>query len=231
MKHSKRYRELVKDLDKDQLREPKDAIDVVKSMAKAKFDETIDVVFNLGIDPRHADQQLRGTLELPNGTGKDVKVVVVTQSDKHEEAKKAGADFVGEDDIIEKIQGGWFDFDKLIATPNVMSKIGKLGRVLGSKGLMPNPKSGTVSNDISAAVSAFKKGRVGYRNDKYGNIHIIIGKASFDADKLYENFISVYDTLLKAKPSKAKGVYMKNIGISASMSPGVLVEPVKQKWN
>lgn len=209
---------------------PKEAIKAVRGLSFAKFDETFEVHFNLGIDPRHADQQLRGTLTLPNGTGKTKRVAVIASGEKVSEAEKAGADAFGSEDLIEKIQGGWLEFDVLIASPDMMAKLGRLGRLLGSKGLMPNPKAGTVSNDIFQTVKDFKAGKVEYRNDKNGLIHLPIGKASFSDEQLSENFNLVYDTLLKVKPSKAKGTYMKSISFCTTMSPGVFVEPQQQKW-
>lgn len=230
MKRSKAYQEKVKLVNREEKYSPSDAVRLVKETATAKFDETIEVHFNLGIDPRHADQQLRGTLVLPHGTGKSVRVAVITQGEKVQDAKDAGADFVGGEELIEKIQGGWLDFDLIIASPDMMSKLGKLARVLGPKGLMPNPKSGTVSNDISAAVGEFKKGKVEYRNDKTGIVHLGIGKKSFSDKALEENFETVYDTIVKIKPTKSKGIYLKSIVMASTMGPGVAIEPLKLKW-
>lgn len=229
-RHGKKYIESAKKVDREKLYSPKEALSLVKDVAYANFDETIEIHFNLGIDPRHADQQLRGTLVLPHGTGKSVKVAVLAQGDKATAATKAGADEVGADDLIEKIQGGWLDFDVLIATPDMMAKIGKLGRVLGAKGLMPNPKSGTVTTDVENTVKEFKAGKVEYRNDKTGIIHIGIGKKSFSDENLVDNFMLVYDTLLKVKPAKAKGIYMRSISVSSAQGVGVYVEPMKVKW-
>ena len=229
-RRGKNYTEKVALVDRGVRFSPKAAIEAVRGVSYAKFDETFEVHFNLGIDPRHADQQLRGTLTLPNGTGKVNRVAVITSGEKVSDAEKAGADTFGSEDLIEKIQGGWLEFDVLIASPDMMAKLGRLGRLLGSKGLMPNPKAGTVSNDISQAVKDFKAGKVEYRNDKNGLIHLPIGKASFSDDQLSENFNLVYDTLLRVKPSKAKGTYMKSISFCTTMSPGVFVEPQQQKW-
>ena len=229
MKKGKRYNNNFKKVDRNKSYTPKEAFDVVSKLDKAKFDETVEAHFNLGIDPRHADQQLRGTLSLPHGTGKTIKVAVITKNGQ-QEAQDAGADFVGAEELIEKIQGGWMEFDLLIASPEMMAKIGKLGRLLGSKGLMPNPKAGTVTADVKSAVEGFKKGRLEYRNDKAGIIHLIVGKASFGAEKLLENFSQVYDVILKAKPAKAKGVYFKSISVATTMGPGLLLQTQKLKW-
>ena len=231
MSRGKKYKESIKLVDRNKLYFPEEGIQALKKAAYANYDETIEVHFNLGIDPRHADQQLRGTLALPNGSGKKVKVVVITQGDKIAQAKEAGADEVGAEDIIEKIEGGWLDFDLLIASPDMMGKLGKLGRILGAKGLMPNPKSGTVTPDIKKAVSEFKSGKVEYRNDKMGIIHLGIGKKSFSEEALVENFKVVYDTLLKVKPTKAKGTYMNSISLSLSNGVGIFIEPMNQKWS
>lgn len=204
-----------------------EAVALAKELASAKFDETVELCFNLNVDPRHADQQIRGAMVLPNGTGKTQKVAVVAEGDKAREAEEAGADFVGSDEMIQKIQGGWMDFDVLIATPNMMGKLGRLGRILGPKGLMPNPKTGTVTMDVANAVNEVKKGKVTYRVDKDGNINVLIGKVSFDDDKLVENFNAIFNTILKARPSKVKGTYMKNLVLSTTMGPGIKVEIVK----
>ena len=227
----KKYTDSAALVDREVTYSPEAAIELLKKAAYAKFDESVELHFQLGVDPRHADQQLRGTLVLPNGTGKDKRVAVIASGDKVQAALDAGANEAGGEDLIEKISGGWFDFDVLVATPDMMAKVGKLGRVLGSKGLMPNPKSGTVTPDVAKAVSEFKSGKVEYRNDKYGNIHVVIGKTSFDADKLFENFDTIYETLMKVKPQKAKGVYMKSISLASTMGPGIWVETQKLKWN
>lgn len=230
MKRSKRYLENQKLVGDVTLCSPNDAVGIIKKMKPAKFDETVEVHFNLGIDPRHADQQLRGTTTLPNGTGKNVRVAVIAKGDNAEKAIAAGADEVGDEDLIEKIAGGWLEFDLLITSPDMMSKVGKLGRTLGAKGLMPNPKSGTVTPNIEKAVSEFKAGKIEYRNDKYGNLHFGIGKISFDEKQLLENFNSIYDTVLKIKPAKAKGIYVKSVTICPAMNPGVSIETLKVKW-
>jgi large subunit ribosomal protein L1 len=229
-RRGKKYRNSLEQIDKSFLYSPKEAFLLLKKIACSNFDETIETHFNLGIDPRHADQQLRGTLVLPNGTGKSLKIAVIAQGDNEKKALSAGADEVGNDDLIGKIENGWLEFDILIATPDMMSKLGKLGRVLGSRGLMPNPKSGTVTTDIENTVKEFKSGKVEYRNDKTGIIHIGIGKKSFSEESLVDNFMLVYDTLLKAKPSKSKGVYLRSISVSSSQSPGFFIEPTKLKW-
>ena len=230
MSRGKKYVESLSKVNRTTLHRPKDALDIIKDVAFAKFDETVEVHFNLGIDPRHADQQLRGTLVLPHGTGKSVKVAVVAQGEKAKEAQSAGADVVGSEDLIEKIQGGFLEFDILVATPDMMSKLGRLGKILGTKGLMPNPKSGTVTNDIEKTVREFKSGKLEYRNDKAGIIHLGIGKVSFAKENLVDNFMMVYDTLLKVKPSKAKGVYLRSISVSSTQGVGVFIEPLKVKW-
>ena len=201
-----------------------DALDLVCKASKAKFDETVEAAFRLNLDPRHADQNLRGAVSLPNGTGKDVKILVIAKGAKAEEATAAGANFVGDKDMIEKIQDGWFGFDVIVATPDMMGEIGKIGRVLGPKGLMPNPKTGTVTMDVTKAVTEIKAGKVEYRVDKVGNIHVPIGKVSFGATKLEENFTAIKDVLLKAKPTTVKGTYVKNISVTSTMGPGVKVD-------
>ena len=209
---------------------PKEGLEAIKSQVFAKFDETVEVHFNLGIDPRHADQQLRGTINLPHGSGCSIRIAVIAPEAQHEAAKKAGADEVGADDLIEKMQGGWLECDLVIATPEMMSKVGRLGKVLGTRGLMPSPKSGTVTKDLEKTVSEFKSGKIEYRNDKQGLIHTILGKASFTAGQLYENFLAIYDIIVKSKPSKAKGVYLKSISFCTTMGPSVSVEPLKVRW-
>jgi len=202
-----------------------DAAKIVKDITFTKFDASVDVSVRLGVDPRKADQMVRGTVALPNGVGKDVKVLVLCTPDKQAEAEKAGADFVGLDEYIEKIKGGWTDIDVIITMPSVMGKVGALGRVLGPRGLMPNPKSGTVTMDIAKAVTEIKAGKIDFKVDKFGIIHTTIGRASFDADKLSENANELLQTIIKLKPSSAKGSYMKSICLSSTMSPGVKVEP------
>lgn len=223
-KKSKRYVSSKELVDRSKAYPIEEAVELAKKASTAKFDETVEVSFNLNVDPRHADQQIRGAIVLPNGTGKTSRVVVIAEGDKAKEAQDAGADFVGSDDILEQIKGGWFDFDVIIATPNMMGKLGKLGRVLGPKGLMPNPKTGTVTMDVANAVNEVKKGKVTYRTDKAGIINCLIGKTSFDNDKLVENFNTLYETIRKARPSKVKGTYMKNLTLSTTMGPGIKVE-------
>lgn len=222
-KHGKKYQESQKLVDKNKLYEVSEGINLVKETAKAKFDETVEVAFRLGVDPKRADQQIRGAVVLPHGTGKVQRVLVFAKGEKAKEAEAAGADFVGDADMIAKIQGGWFDFDVVVATPDMMGEVGKLGRVLGPKGLMPNPKTGTVTFDVTKAVNEIKAGKIEYRVDKAGNIHAPIGKVSFDADKLVENLAALTEALNRAKPAAAKGVYMKNVSISSTMGPGVRV--------
>ncbi len=226
-KHGKKYNDAIKNYNLADYFEPADAVSKVKENAKAKFDETVELAIRLNLDPRQADQQIRGAVVLPHGTGVTSTVLVFAKGEKAKEAEAAGADFVGAEDMIEKIQGGWFDFDVIVATPDMMGLVGKLGRVLGPKGLMPNPKTGTVSMDVAKAINEIKAGKVEYRLDKAANIHCRIGKASFDADKLLENYKTIVDILLKAKPSAAKGQYIKNITISSTMGPGVKISPVK----
>lgn len=201
-----------------------DAVALLKDMPATKFDQTVEVAINLGIDPKHADQQIRGTVSLPHGIGKTVKVLAITKGEKQKEAKDAGADVVGFEDILEKIEGGWSDIDVIVATPDVMGQLGKHGRILGPKGLMPNPKSGTVTNDIGKAVKELKAGRLEIRTDKFGAVHSAVGKLSFDNDKITENIKSLVSTLMRMKPAVAKGVYFKNMTISSSMGPGIKVE-------
>ena len=219
----KRYQEAAALIEKGKAYPIEEAVAVVKKTSNVKFDASVDVVFKLGLDTRHADQQLRGAIVLPHGTGKTKKVLVVTQGAKVEEAKAAGADVVGGKEILEDIQKGWLDFEVMIATPDMMAELGKLGRILGPKGLMPNPKTGTVTMDVAKAVQETKAGKVTYRTDKDGNVHMPIGRVSFDDEKLAENFKVIYDLLVKSKPSSAKGTYMKNVVISTTMGPSVKV--------
>ena len=230
MKRSKTYQEKTQLIEAEKTYQPDEAVALLKKVVYAKFDESVEVHMNLGIDPRHADQQLRGTFVLSNGTGKTKRIVVVAEGDVAKEASKEGADFVGSDDIIEKIQGGWFDFDVLITSPDMMRKLGKLGRELGSKGLMPNPKLGTVTKDVGKAVKEFKSGKFEYRNDKDGILHVVIGKTSFDEKALLENFNELYDFIQKIKPAKAKGTYFKSIALCSTQSPSIFIEPLKLKW-
>jgi large subunit ribosomal protein L1 len=223
-RRSKNYQEAVKLIEKGKAYPIEEAIDLVKKVSYAKFDATVELVFRLNVDPRHADQQLRGAIVLPNGTGKSQKVLVITQGPKEQEAKDAGADIVGGKEILEDIKKGWFDFDVIVATPDMMGELGKLGRILGPKGLMPNPKTGTVTMNVAAAIEEIKKGKVTYRTDKEGNVAVILGKTSFDTDKLVENYKTIYDVILKARPAAVKGTYMKNVTVCASMSPSVKVD-------
>ena len=228
MKKGKKYQDLVKSFDKQEIFEVDAAIAQVKKLATAKFDETIELHVKLGVDSRHADQQVRGAIVLPHGTGKTVKVLVIAKGDKLKEAEEAGADFFGEDDMIDKIQKeNWFDFDVMIATPDMMGKVGRLGRVLGPKGLMPNPKSGTVTMDVAKAVADTKAGKVEYRLDKTNIIHVIIGKASFSEEALKENMMVLLETVKKAKPAAAKGQYFRSVTLASTMSPGVKVNTGK----
>ena len=223
-KRGKRYNEAVKKIEKAKLYTKEEAVKLVRETSNSKFDGTIEIAMNLNVDTKKADQQLRGAIVLPNGTGKDKKVLVIAKGDQAKAAKEAGADFVGDVDMLEKIEKeNWFGFDSLIATPETMPLLGKLGRVLGPKGLMPNPKTGTVTNDVAKAINDIKAGRVEYRTDTFGNIHSIIGKASFDEEKLVENLDSFVSTILKLKPSTVKGDFVKNISISSTMGPGIKI--------
>jgi len=224
MKRGKKYVEAAKLVDKSKAYTALEALDLACKTSTSKFDASVDVSFRLNIDPRKADQNIRGAIVLPNGTGKSRKVVVLCRGAKQNEATEAGADFVGEADLIQKISGGWFDFDVIVATPDMMGQLGKLGRVLGPKGLMPNPKTGTVTMDVAKAVKEIKAGKVEYRPDKVGNIQMTIGKVSFGAEKLAQNLKTVYDALLKARPSTIKGSYIKNVSVASTMGPGVKVD-------
>ena len=226
-KKSKRYQEAAKLIEKGKAYSIEEAVALVKETSKVKFDAAVDVAFRLGVDPRQADQQLRGALVLPNGTGKSKKVLVVTEGPKVQEAKDAGADVVGGKEILEDIKKGWLDFEVMIATPDMMAELGKLGRILGPKGLMPNPKTGTVTMDVAKAVKETKAGKVTYRTDKEGNVQMTIGRVSFDNDKLVENFTAIYDLLVKIKPSTSKGVYMKNIVVSSTMGHSIKIAAAK----
>jgi large subunit ribosomal protein L1 len=224
-KKGKKYLEAVKLLDRTKAYPIVEAIELAKQTNFAKFDATLEVAFRLGVDPKKADQQIRGAVVLPNGTGKTQRVLVFAKGEKVKEAEAAGADFVGDSEFINKIQQGWFEFDVIVATPDMMGEVGKLGRVLGPKGLMPNPKTGTVTFDVTRAINEIKAGKVEYRVDKAGNIHVPIGKASFENEKLVENFKTIFDTMVKVKPSAAKGTYMKNVTVTSTMGPGVKVDP------
>ncbi|MGE7767922.1 50S ribosomal protein L1 [Peribacillus sp. NPDC096540] len=223
-KKGKKYLEAAKLVEVSKAYSVTEAIEVAKKANFAKFDATVEVAFRLGVDPKKADQQIRGAVVLPNGTGKTQRVLVFAKGEKAKEAEAAGADYVGESDYINKIQQGWFEFDVIVATPDMMGEVGKLGRVLGPKGLMPNPKTGTVTFDVTKAVNEIKAGKVEYRVDKAGNIHAPIGKVSFEDAKLVENFTTIYDTLMKVKPAAAKGTYMKNVSVTTTMGPGVKVD-------
>ncbi|MGE6260824.1 50S ribosomal protein L1 [Heyndrickxia sporothermodurans] len=223
-KNGKKYVEALKLVDRTKAYSVSEAIELVKKTSFAKFDATVEVAFRLGVDPKKADQQIRGAVVLPNGTGKTQRVLVFAKGEKVKEAEAAGADYVGDSDYINKINQGWFEFDVIVATPDMMGEVGKLGRVLGPKGLMPNPKTGTVTFDVTKAINEIKAGKVEYRVEKAGNIHVPIGKVSFDTDKLVENFTTIFDTLLKVKPAAAKGTYMKNISVTSTMGPGVKVD-------
>ncbi|AAU21750.1 50S ribosomal protein L1 [Bacillus sp. GM2] len=224
-KKGKKYVEAAKLVDRTKAYDVNEAIELVKKTNTAKFDATVEAAFRLGVDPRKNDQQIRGAVVLPNGTGKTQRVLVFAKGEKAKEAEAAGADYVGDADYINKIQQGWFDFDVIVATPDMMGEVGKIGRVLGPKGLMPNPKTGTVTFEVEKAVNEIKAGKVEYRVDKAGNIHVPIGKVSFEEGKLVENFATMYDTILKAKPAAAKGVYVKNVSVTSTMGPGIKVDP------
>ena len=228
MKRSKKYQEAAKAIERTSLYEPEEAVKLVKQAATAKFDETIEAHIRTGCDGRHADQQIRGAVVLPHGTGKKVRVLVFAKDAKLEEAQAAGADYVGGDELIPKIQNdGWLDFDVVVATPDMMGIVGRLGRVLGPKGLMPNPKAGTVTMDVAKAISDIKAGKIEYRLDKTNIVHVPIGKASFTEDQLRENFQTLMEDILKAKPSAVKGQYLRSISLAPTMGPGVKVNPAK----
>ncbi|AIU77802.1 MULTISPECIES: 50S ribosomal protein L1 [Bacillus] len=223
-KKGKKYVEAAKLVDRAKAYDVAEAVALTKKTNTAKFDATVEVAFRLGVDPRKNDQQIRGAVVLPNGTGKTQRVLVFAKGEKAKEAEAAGADYVGDSEYIAKIQQGWFEFDVIVATPDMMGEVGKIGRVLGPKGLMPNPKTGTVTFEVEKAIGEIKAGKVEYRVDKAGNIHVPIGKVSFEDEKLVENFTTMYDTILKAKPAAAKGVYVKNVAVTSTMGPGVKVD-------
>ena len=225
MKRSKAYRAAVEKIDPSELYAPLEAVRLVKDSVSTKFDPTVEVSMRLGVDPRKADQMVRGTVNLPNGTGKTARVLVFANGEKAEEARAAGADFVGGDDMIEKVKGGWTDFDAAVATPDLMGKVGTLGKVLGPRGLMPNPKTGTVTMDVAKAVSEIKGGKIEFRVDRHSNLHFVIGKTSFGAEQLAENYAAALDEVLRLKPSAAKGRYIKKITLSTTMGPGIQVDP------
>ena len=224
-KHGKKYTDAARRYDRENLHSSAEAVALVKTLASAKFDETVEVAVRLGVDPRKADQMVRGTVALPSGTGKDVRIAVFAQGDAATEARAAGADFVGADDLAAEVEGGMLDFDVAIATPDLMPQVGKLGRVLGPRGLMPNPKTGTVTMDVGKAVADFKGGKVEYRTDRYGNVHVPVGKASFEFAALSANLRVVLEELERAKPSSAKGRYFKRITLATTMGPGVKIDP------
>ena len=224
MRRSKAYRAAVEKVNLDQLYSPEEALSLVAAGASAKFDETVDVAIRLGVDPKKADQMVRGTVNLPNGTGKTARVLVFATGEKAEAAREAGADEVGDDDLIAKVQGGYLDFDSVVATPDMMGKVGRLGRVLGPRGLMPNPKTGTVTMDVAKAVSDIKGGKIEFRTDRYANLHFLIGKVSFGSEKLTENYFAALDEILRLKPSAAKGRYLRKITVSSTMGPGVQID-------
>jgi large subunit ribosomal protein L1 len=225
MPHSKSYRKAVELVDRSKLYTPSEAIKLAKETTSVKFDATVEVAMRLGVDPRKADQMVRGTVNLPHGTGKTVRVIVFAAGAKAEEAVAAGADEVGTDELVARIQEGWLDFDAAIATPDQMAKIGRIARILGPRGLMPNPKTGTVTMDVTKAITEIKGGKITFRVDKHSNLHLIIGKASFTEDKLIENYAAVLDEVLRAKPSAAKGKYLRKVTVATTMGPGVPIDP------
>jgi large subunit ribosomal protein L1 len=229
MAHGKKYKDALRRFDREALHGPSEAVDLVKSLSSAGFDETVELVVRLGVDPRKADQIVRGTVGLPSGTGKDVRVAVFAAGEAATQAREAGADIVGSDDLAAQIDGGMLDFDVAIATPDLMPLVGRLGRVLGPRGLMPNPKTGTVTPDVAKAVGEFKGGKVEYRTDRYGNVHVPLGKVSFPPQALLDNFRAVLDELQRAKPASAKGRYLKRIAVSSTMGPGIKIDPARLK--
>ena len=229
MKRSKAYRQAAELIDPDRLYSPAEAVNLAKETAKTKFDPTVEVALRLGVDPRKADQMVRGTVNLPNGTGKTARVLVFATGDRAAQAREAGADYVGSDDLIERIQGGFLDFDAVVATPDLMGKVGRLGRVLGPRGLMPNPKTGTVTPDVARAVTEIKGGKIEFRVDRHGNLHFVIGKASFAPTALVENYAAALDEVLRLKPSAAKGKYLKKVAMTTSMGPAIMVDPSKTR--
>ncbi|MGA8112562.1 MAG: 50S ribosomal protein L1 [Actinocatenispora sp.] len=223
--HGKQYRSVSESVDKDKLHSPLEAVTLAKETSKTKFDATVEVAMRLGVDPRKADQMVRGTVNLPHGTGKTARVIVFATGDKASDAIAAGADEVGSEELIARIQGGWLEFDAAIATPDQMAKVGRIARILGPRGLMPNPKTGTVTMDVTKAVNEIKGGKIAFRVDKHSNLHLIIGKTSFPADRLVENYAAVLDEVLRAKPSSAKGKFLKKVTVSTTMGPGIQVDP------
>ena len=229
MKRSKAYRQAAEKIEADKIYSPIGAIKIIKDSVSTKFDPTIDISMRLGVDPRKADQMVRGTVNLPHGTGKTARVLVFAGGEKADEARAAGADYVGSDDMLEKVKGGWTDFDAVVATPDLMGKVGTLGKVLGPRGLMPNPKTGTVTMDVAKAVGDIKGGKIEFRLDKHSNLQFPIGKASFSAEQLAENFASVVDEVNRLKPSAAKGRYIKKTTMSSTMGPGIPIDPAKNE--
>lgn len=230
VRHGKKFRDLERHFEKQQQHSPRQALELVKSLAAGaarEFDETVELALKLGIDARKADQQIRGTISLPGGTGKDVRVAVFAAGDKARDAQEAGADIVGADDLVARIEGGFLDFDVAIATPDLMGQVGKLGKLLGPRGLMPNPKTGTVTDDVAKGIREFKGGMVEYRTDRFGNVHVPIGKVSFDLDKLVENFRAVIDEVNRSRPAAAKGRYLQSVTVSSTMGAGVKVDPAR----
>ncbi|WP_426563158.1 50S ribosomal protein L1 [Angustibacter sp. McL0619] len=225
MKRSKAYRSAAEKIDADKLYAPLDAVRLAKETSSTKYDATVEVAFRLGIDPRKADQMVRGTVNLPHGTGKTARVLVFATGDRAEQATAAGADYVGSDDLLEKVQGGWLDFDSVVATPDLMGKVGRLGKVLGPRGLMPNPKTGTVTMDVAKAVTEIKGGKIEFRSDKHANLHFIIGKTSFSEQNLVENYAAALEEVLRLKPSSAKGRYLRKATVATTMGPGIPVDP------
>ena len=223
-KHGKRYKAFAEQVGAEKKYLLEEAVALVKKCATAKFDEGVDLAFKLGVDPRQADQMIRGTVGLPNGTGRDVRVAVFAKGEKQTEAKEAGADEVGAEELVERVQGGWFEFDVAIATPDMMRDVGKLGRVLGPRGLMPSPKSGTVTMDVGPAVVEFKKGKIEYRTDRNANVHVPVGKARFDEQQLIENASAVIEVVIRARPASAKGTYLRSVAISSTMGPGIKLD-------
>ena len=229
MKRSKNYRSAAEQIDADRVYAPMDAVRLAKSTAKAKYDETVEVAMRLGVDPRKADQMVRGTVNLPHGTGKTARVLVFATGDKAEAAREAGADYVGSDDMLEKVSGVWLDFDAVVATPDLMGKVGRLGKVLGPRGLMPNPKTGTVTMDTAKAVTDIKGGKIEFRVDKHANLHFIIGKASFDEKALVENYAVALEEILRLKPSSSKGRYITKATLSTTMGPGIPLDATRTR--
>jgi len=224
-KKSKKFLAALEKVDRENLYNATEALELVKELDYANFDASIEVAYRLGVDPKQADQQIRGAMVLPHGTGKTQTVIVFAKGDAAKAAEEAGADFVGDSDLVEKVQGGWLDFDVVVAAPDMMAEVGKLGRVLGPKGLMPNPKTGTVTPDVAKAVNDIKAGQVTYRVDRQSNVHVPIGKVSFDIEKLQENLAALHDVIVKAKPASSKGVYIKNMAVASTFGPGVKVDP------